>query len=145
MGRITRDPEVRYCNGENGQMAIANFSLAVDSGFGKNKKANFFNMVAFGKVAETVEKYLRKGTKILAECEASQNQYTKQDGTKVKSSKLLPSAFFTINKSGDTFVIKGGGFGHGIGMSQTGANEMAKCGKNYQEILTFFYQGVTIG
>ena len=69
----------------------------------------------------------------------------KQDGTKVKSSKLLPSAFFTINKSGDTFVIKGGGFGHGIGMSQTGANEMAKCGKNYQEILTFFYQGVTIG
>lgn len=63
----------------------------------------------------------------------------------VKSSKLLPSAFFTINKSGDTFVIQGGGFGHGIGMSQTGANEMAKCGKNYQEILTFFYQGVTIG
>ena len=62
-----------------------------------------------------------------------------------KSSKLLPSAFFTINKSGDTFVIQGGGFGHGIGMSQTGANEMAKSGKNYQEILTFFYQGVTIG
>lgn len=69
----------------------------------------------------------------------------KHDGTQVKSSKLLPSAFFTINKSGDTFVIQGGGFGHGIGMSQTGANEMAKCGKNYHEILTFFYQGVTIG
>ena len=69
----------------------------------------------------------------------------KQDGTKVKSSKLLPSAFFTIDKSGDTFVIKGGGYGHGIGMSQNGANEMAKCGKNYQEILTFFYQDVTIG
>ena len=62
----------------------------------------------------------------------------KHDGTQVKSSKLLPSAFFTINKSGDTFVIQGGGFGHGIGMSQTGANEMAKSGKNYQEILTFF-------
>ena len=70
---------------------------------------------------------------------------TKQDGTEVKSSKLLPSAFFKISKSGDTFVIQGGGFGHGIGMSQTGANEMAKCGKTYQEILTFFYQGVTIG
>ena len=69
----------------------------------------------------------------------------KHDGTQVKSSKLLPSAFFTINKSGDIFVIQGGGFGHGIGMSQTGANEMAKSGKNYQEILTFFYQGVTIG
>ena len=70
---------------------------------------------------------------------------TKQDGTEVKSSKLLPSAFFTIQKSEDTFVVDGGGFGHGIGMSQTGANEMAKCGKTYQEILTFFYQGVTIG
>ena len=69
----------------------------------------------------------------------------KQDGTEVKSSKLLPSAFFKISKSGDAFVIQGGGFGHGIGMSQNGANEMAKCGKNYQEILTFFYQGVTIG
>lgn len=68
----------------------------------------------------------------------------KQDGTVVDSIKLLPSAFFTIKKSGDTFVIEGGGFGHGIGMSQNGANEMAKEGKNYKEILELFYQGVTI-
>lgn len=93
MGRITRDPEVRYSNGANGQMAIANFSLAVDSGFGQNKKTNFFNMVAFGKVAETVEKYLKKGTKILAECEASQNQYTKQDGTKVNTVQFIMREF----------------------------------------------------
>jgi len=38
----------------------------------------------------------------------------------------------------------GGGLGHGAGMSQNGANEMAKCGKNYREILTLFYQGVTV-
>lgn len=68
----------------------------------------------------------------------------KQDGTEVQSSELLPSAFFTVEKSGDTFVIKGGGFGHGIGMSQNGANEMAKNGKNYKEILTLFFQGVTV-
>lgn len=92
-GRLTRDPEVRYSNGANGQMAIANFSLAVDSGFGQNKKANFFNMVAFGKVAETVEKYLRKGTKILAECEANQNQYTKKDGTKVNTVQFIMREF----------------------------------------------------
>lgn len=67
-----------------------------------------------------------------------------QDGTEVDSSGLLPSAFFTIKKSGDVFVIKGGGFGHGIGMSQNGANEMAKAGKNYKEILTLFYQDVTV-
>ena len=69
---------------------------------------------------------------------------TKQDGMEVDSSELLPSAFFTIKKSGDSFVIQGGGFGHGIGMSQNGANEMAKCGKDYKEILMLFYQGVTV-
>lgn len=68
----------------------------------------------------------------------------KQDGTEVASSALLPSAFFTAKKSGDAFIISGGGFGHGIGMSQNGANEMAKCGKGYKEILTFFYQGVEV-
>ncbi len=42
-------------------------------------------------------------------------------------------------------MISGGGFGHGIGMSQNGANEMAKKGKNYKDILTLFFQDVTIG
>ena len=67
-----------------------------------------------------------------------------QDGSVTKSRELLPSAFFTIEKSGDMFVIKGGGFGHGIGMSQNGANEMAKQGKNYREILELFYQDIEI-
>lgn len=71
-------------------------------------------------------------------------EIVKQDGTAVGSSALLPSAFFTIRKEGDTFVISGGGFGHGIGMSQNGANEMAKKGKNYIDILTLFYQDVEI-
>lgn len=69
---------------------------------------------------------------------------TKNDGTTVDSMSLLPSAFFTIEKAGDQFVIKGGGLGHGIGMSQNGANEMAKEGKTYKEILQTFYQNVTI-
>lgn len=71
-------------------------------------------------------------------------QITKNDGSVTQSSALLPSAFFTIEKQDGAFVIKGGGFGHGIGMSQNGANEMAKQGKNYQEILKLFYQGVEI-
>lgn len=68
----------------------------------------------------------------------------KQDGSVVPSSFLLPSAFFTIERTNDTFVIRGGGYGHGIGLSQNGANEMAKKGKNYIDILTLFYQGVTV-
>lgn len=68
----------------------------------------------------------------------------KQDGTIVKSTKLLPSAFFTIAKTGGNYIIKGGGYGHGIGMSQNGANEMAKAGKTYDEILQFFYPGTEV-
>lgn len=68
----------------------------------------------------------------------------KQDGTVVDSSALLPSAFFTIEKSGESYIIRGGGYGHGIGMSQNGANEMAKQGKTYREILTTFYTGVSV-
>ena len=66
------------------------------------------------------------------------------DGTVTDSRELLPSAFFTIKKSGDVFVIEGGGFGHGIGMSQNGANEMAKCGKDYKEILELFYNNIEV-
>lgn len=69
----------------------------------------------------------------------------KQDGSTRNCGKLLPSAFFDIEKKGDTYYIRGGGFGHGIGMSQTGANEMAKQGNDYQEILKLFYLGVTVG
>lgn len=75
---------------------------------------------------------------------AGDYEIERQDGSKSKCSRLLPSAFITIEKSGNTFVISGGGFGHGIGMSQNGANQMAKQGKNYREILKLFYQGVTI-
>ena len=68
----------------------------------------------------------------------------KQDGTIVNSSKLLPSAFFTIEKKNGNYILHGGGYGHGIGMSQNGANEMAKQGETYKQILTTFYTGVTV-
>lgn len=68
----------------------------------------------------------------------------KQDGTTVSSSALLPSAFFTVKREGNLFHIEGGGYGHGIGMSQNGANEMAKKGKDYKSILQMFYNRVEI-
>ncbi len=68
----------------------------------------------------------------------------KNDGQTVESQRLLPSAFFTITRQEDIYIIEGGGYGHGIGMSQNGANEMAKNGKTYKEILGLFYQGVTV-
>lgn len=68
----------------------------------------------------------------------------KQDGSIVKSTKLLPSAFFTIAKIGENYIIEGGGYGHGIGMSQNGANEMAKDDMTYKDILQFFYPGAKV-
>ena len=68
----------------------------------------------------------------------------KNDGTIAKSKELLPSAFFTIKKEKNEYIVDGGGYGHGIGMSQNGANEMAKEGKNYKQILETFYQEIEI-
>lgn len=71
-------------------------------------------------------------------------QVKKQDGSTTICSKLLPSAFFKISKNGEQYVIEGGGYGHGIGMSQNGANAMAKTGKDYETILQFFYPGAKV-
>ena len=71
-------------------------------------------------------------------------EIVRQDGSTIESTRLLPSAFFTIEKIGDNYIIKGGGYGHGIGMSQNGANEMAKEGMTCEEILEFFYPGTKV-
>ena len=76
---------------------------------------------------------------------------TRQDGSQVKGGTLLPSAYFTLEAQTDqegNFTgcrIQGGGYGHGVGMSQNGAKGMAETGKNYKEILTYFYKDVEIG
>lgn len=83
-GRTTKDIEIRYTQGES-QTAIGRFSLAVESGYKDKKRTDFFNMTAWGKTAETMEKYVPKGTKILVECEARQNNYTDRNGNKVNA------------------------------------------------------------
>ena len=92
MGRLTRDPEVRYSQGEN-PMAIARYSLAVDRRFNRNNQdgqtADFINCVAFGRNGEFAEKYLRKGTKILAEGRIQTGSYTNKDGVKVYTTDIV--------------------------------------------------------
>ena len=82
MGRLTKDPEVRYYGADN--KALANFSLAVDRRFKKQgqPEADFFNCTAFAKTAEFVEKYLHKGTKIVLDGELQNNNYTDKNGNK---------------------------------------------------------------
>ena len=60
IGRLTRDPELRYSTGAN-QTAICRFSLAINSGYGDNQRTDYPNIVVFGKQAENCDKYLAKG------------------------------------------------------------------------------------
>ena len=90
MGRLTRDPEIRYSQGES-QFAIARFSVAVDRRFKRQgePEADFFNCTAFGKQAEFVEKYLKQGTKILLSGRAQNDNYTNKNGEKVYSVQII--------------------------------------------------------
>ena len=98
-GRTTKDIEMRYSQGEN-SMAIGRFSIAIDSGYGDKKKTSFFNCAIFGKQAEAFERYVPKGTKVLLECEANQNQYTDKNGNKVNSVDFIVKSFeFCESKS----------------------------------------------
>jgi single-strand DNA-binding protein len=90
MGRLTRDPEVRYSQGD-ASTAIARFSLAVDRRFkreGEDQTADFINCVAFGRTAEFMERYARKGTKFVVEGRIQTGSYTNKDGQKVYTTEV---------------------------------------------------------
>jgi len=91
MGRLTRDPEVRYSQGDNA-MAIARYTLAVDRRFNRNNEeqnADFIGCVAFGKAGEFAEKYFRKGTKIAVTGRIQTGSYTNKDGVKVYTTDIV--------------------------------------------------------
>lgn len=90
MGRLTKDPEVRYSQG-NQQMAIANYTLAVDRRFKREGEpsADFIKCVSFGKAAEFAEKYFRKGTKIAIGGRIQTGSYTNREGNKVYTTDVI--------------------------------------------------------
>ena len=90
MGRLTRDPEVRYSAGDN-SMAVARYTLAVDRRFRRDgeNNADFIGCVAFGKSAEFAEKYLRQGTKIIVTGRIQTGSYTNRDGQKVYTTDVV--------------------------------------------------------
>ena len=90
MGRLTRDPEVRYSQGENA-MAIARYTLAVDRRTRSNEEstADFINCVAFGRQGEFAEKYLHKGTKMVVEGHIQTGSYTNKDGAKIYTTDVV--------------------------------------------------------
>lgn len=91
MGRLTREPDVRYSQGEN-PMAIARYTLAVDRRFRRDndqQTADFISCVAFGRNGEFAEKYLHQGTKIVAEGHIQTGSYTNKEGNKVYTTEVV--------------------------------------------------------
>lgn len=90
MGRLTRDPEVRYTQGDK-PMAIARYTLAVDRRYKKENEqsADFIPCVAFGKSAEFVEKYCKKGTKLAVSGRIQTSSYTNREGQKVYTTDVM--------------------------------------------------------
>ncbi len=91
IGRLTRDPEIRYANNEN-NTCIANYTLAVDRRFkrqGDEQTADFIRCIAMGKNGEFAEKYLHQGIKIVVEGRIQTGSYTNKDGNKVYTTDVV--------------------------------------------------------
>ena len=93
MGRLTRDPDVRYSQGGEGSMAVARYTLAVDRRRARNnndeQSADFISCVAFGRAGEFAEKYLHQGTKIVVTGRIQTGNYTNKDGNKVYTTDVV--------------------------------------------------------
>ena len=93
MGRLTRDPEVRYSQGER-SMAIARYTLAVDrrgrrGQDGNDQTADFINCVAFDRAGEFAEKYFRQGLRVLVSGRIQTGSYTNKEGQKVHTTDVI--------------------------------------------------------
>lgn len=98
IGRLTRDPDVRYSNIDGDQLCIARYTLAVDRI--KRGETDFISCVAFGKNGEFAEKYLKQGMKIAIEGRIQTGSYTDKDGKKVYTTDVVVEAHEFCEKKG---------------------------------------------
>ena len=112
MGRLTRDPDVRYSAGEN-STAVARYTLAVDRRFrrdGDSATADFIGCVAFGRQAEFAEKYLRQGTKIAITGRIQTGSYTNREGQKVYTTDVVVEEQEFAESKAASGQASGGGY-----------------------------------
>lgn len=101
LGRIVKDPDVRYSQGDK-PMAVARFTVACDRKFKKQgeQTADFINCIAFSKTAEVIEKYFHKGMRIALDGRIQTGSYTNKDGKKVYTTDIVAeSVEFCESKS----------------------------------------------
>ena len=95
IGRLTRDPDVRY--NPNTQVAVARFTIAIDSGYGDNKRTDFPSIVVFGNMAEVVEKYLKKGSQVAVQGRLQTGSYEK-NGVRHYTTDIIASNIEFLGK-----------------------------------------------
>ena len=139
MGRLTKDPDVRYSqNGDS--MAIARYTLAVDRR-GRNNQdgdqtADFISIVAFGKSGEFAEKYLHKGTKVVVTGRIQTGSYTNKDGVKVYTTDVVAEdQEFAESKSSNS--SNGGGQDSGYERPQSADDGFMNVPEGIDEDLPF--------
>ncbi len=117
MGRLTRDPDVRYSNSQNGdQLAIARYTLAVDRRFARRnggddqQTADFISCVAFGRQGEFAEKYLKQGTKIAVTGRIQTGSYTNKEGQKVYTTEVVVEEQEFAESKANSDSSQGGGY-----------------------------------
>lgn len=90
-GRLIKDPELKFTSGKG--TAIANFTMAVDKGFGDNKKTAFIPVVVWGKSAEAVANYTKKGSMVLVKGSIETRSYDAKDGSKRYVTEVVADVF----------------------------------------------------
>ncbi len=127
MGRLTRDPEVRYTAGDQ-QLAIARYTLAVDrrqsrnNNNGDEQTADFINCVAFGRTGEFAGKYLHKGMKIAVTGRIQTGSYTNKDGVKVYTTEVVVDDHEFCESRNASNGENGGGYNQSSGGSYNNGN-----------------------
>lgn len=109
VGRLTKDPTCEYVNTNNGSVARARFTIAVDRGFGSNNQdgnnnrtADFINVVAWRKQAENITKFQRKGNQIAVDGRIQVDNYTNKDGNQVWTTYVVADNIQFLDRKGDT-------------------------------------------
>lgn len=102
LGRLARDPDVRYTAGEN-PTAVARFTIACNRKYKKDaeQEADFISCIAFGKTAEFIERYFRKGSSMALNGRIQTGSYTNKDGNKVYTTDVVVDSLEFVGSKGE--------------------------------------------
>ena len=106
-GRLTKDVEIKTTKAGDKETTVGSFTLAVDDGYGDNKHTNFFPCSVFGKQAETMEKWVKKGTKVILNCKPRQNSYKDNNGNNHSYINFIVQSFEFANGKNESTEASG--------------------------------------